>query len=361
MGLTVFGSWLFLTVILLSIMSSQTYVDDNDQDSEHTPTPSPLINNSNAQHLSNESSSSNARDRSSRLSKKSRSSKTTKQSRRVNNDINGNGRSSRQSQLHYHNHVEKKKSSSYPHTSSSSRSHRDSHRNNTNEYNHHNNHNHIPHSPQYGTSNNIKSQRQKPPATRHKGSKAPKRTSQHHNHNHNHNQHRTKSEKDKQGQHQNHRKQFLKDIEENGHNKNHVSNLHKEKLPNRKKLVILAVGDNTQLTSHAAFDFIHCKVGMERKVSWKTFDVMVLIVPTNTPSKKKETMFEACRKAKKTNPKLFVCIIDEHLNLLFLGIIIYIYHIYHIFIFIILYHREDDLKNIVITFIRNFATHSCLI
>lgn len=82
-----------------------------------------------------------------------------------------------------------------------------------------------------------------------------------------------------------------------------------KKLPNRKKLVIIAVGDNP-LPSHAAFDFIHCRIGMEKKVNWKHYHVMVLIVPTNTPSHKKETMFEACRKAKKINPKLFVCIID---------------------------------------------------
>ncbi len=49
---------------------------------------------------------------------------------------------------------------------------------------------------------------------------------------------------------------------------------------------------------------------MERKVMWKHFDVMVLIVPTNTTNKKQEIMFEACKKAKNINPKLFVCIID---------------------------------------------------
>eukprot|EP00485_Elphidium_margaritaceum_P012054 CAMPEP_0202707408 /NCGR_PEP_ID=MMETSP1385-20130828/19742_1 /ASSEMBLY_ACC=CAM_ASM_000861 /TAXON_ID=933848 /ORGANISM="Elphidium margaritaceum" /LENGTH=1203 /DNA_ID=CAMNT_0049366123 /DNA_START=38 /DNA_END=3649 /DNA_ORIENTATION=+ len=82
-----------------------------------------------------------------------------------------------------------------------------------------------------------------------------------------------------------------------------------KKLPNRKKLLIIAPTEN-QLPSHAAFDFIHCPVGMERKVMWKHFDVMVLIVPTNTSSKKKESMLQSCKKAKNANPKLFVCIID---------------------------------------------------
>ena len=62
--------------------------------------------------------------------------------------------------------------------------------------------------------------------------------------------------------------------------KQHIEEGADSRLPNRKKLVIIAVGD-IPLPSHAAFDFIHCKVGMQRKVMWKHFDVMVLIVPAS--------------------------------------------------------------------------------
>ena len=77
----------------------------------------------------------------------------------------------------------------------------------------------------------------------------------------------------------------------NNANTNSTNNSHSKPAPlpnaNRKKLVVISEQSNL-LTSHAAFSFFNCKLSVTKKVNWKLYDVMVLIVPKQTHRRPKE-------------------------------------------------------------------------
>ena len=78
-------------------------------------------------------------------------------------------------------------------------------------------------------------------------------------------------------------------------------------LQDRKKLIIVYDHEDIKIPAHSSFTYFHCHIEQVKKVPWKSYDVMLLIVPTKS---KKETMLDICKRAKKSNAQLFICIID---------------------------------------------------